>query len=376
MGGLANDQTFYDVFCAPFPKHLEVWLITQFAIEICTDNDKTHCLSGKVQISYPRMGLWKKQMLVFTTFTISVLAFPHRGDQVKHTLLLGGSPVGDDDFDGYTTSIQMITEDSVCPPDIPKLPVRREMASGELLGSRVFYCGGYFSSDTPGVKSTCHSYLLDDQAVSWEEEPSMMFSRHSFGLTAVNEKLFASGGLGELDYHRSVESFTPNEGWQVEDQMQFSQYRVYHCAVDLGSWLIIIGGCVGQTPASSSSVEAFDTSLLSESNSASWWTLASMLEPRRAHACKTGEFEGQHGIFVTGGIDSANHPVNTVEFYVAETDCWRKVASMANARYYHSTTMVGGRIVVAGGGPSYQSVEVFNGSHWMEGSRLEYGVYR
>ena len=101
-----------------------------------------------------------------------------------------------------------------------------------------------------------------------------------------------------------------------------------------------------------------------------------MVEARRAHTCNTGEFEGQLGIFVTGGLDSSNKPVNTVEFYLAAVDRWRSIASMANTRYYHSTTMVGGSIVVAGGGPSYQSVELFNGSQWLETSRLKYGVYR
>ena len=102
-----------------------------------------------------------------------------------------------------------------------------------------------------------------------------------------------------------------------------------------------------------------------------------MLEPRRAHTCHTGDFDGQHGIFVTGGLDSSNQPVNTVEFYLAAEDSWRSIASMANARYYHSTTMVGGNIVAAGGGgPSYQSVELFNGSQWVETSRLKYGVIR
>ena len=317
-----------------------------------------------------KMDPWTTQ--IFTTFAFPALAIPC--DQ--YTLLLGGFPTSDDDFDDYTTSIQMITEDSVCTPDIPKLPVRREMASGELIGSKVYYCGGYFSSDTPGVKSTCHSYLLGGESLSWKEEPSMIFSRHSFSLTAVNEQLFATGGLGDLDYHHSVESFSPNGGWQVEDQMQLSQYRVYHCAASLGSWLVVIGGCVGETPASSSSVEAFDTSLLIEGDTGAWWPLASMLEPRRAHTCNTGEFKGQHGIFVTGGLDSGNQPVNTVEFYLASADRWRSIASMANARYYHSTTMVGGNIVVAGGGPSYQTVELFNGSQWLETSRLKYGVYR
>ena len=66
----------------------------------------------------------------------------------------------------------------------------------------------------------------------------------------------------------------------------------------------------------------------------------------------------------------------SVEFYVAEEDKWKMVTTMSNPRYYHSTTIVGGNIAVAGGAPSYDSVELFNGTHWVEVDSLIYGVYR
>ena len=320
------------------------------------------------------MSLWR----CLTLFYFTCLLELNLGDQ--YTLLLGGFPTGNDDFEDYTTSIQMITGDSVCKPNIPKLPVRREMAAAELLGSQVFYCGGYFSRETPDVKDTCHSYFLVEEGSAWKEEPRMEFPRHSFGLTAVNGRLFASGGQGELGFHASVESFTHHGGWHVEDQMQLSQYRVYHCSVALWSRLVVIGGSVGHSPASSSSVEAFDTtSLLDDKRNATagtWKKLASMLEPRRAHTCHTGELEGQSGVFVTGGLNDDNRPVASVEFYVAEEDKWKMVTTMSNPRYYHSTTIVGGHIAVAGGAPSYDSVELFNGTHWVEVDSLIYGVYR
>ena len=159
--------------------------------------------------------------------------------------------------------------------------------------------------------------------------------------------------------------------------MQLSQYRAYHCFVALaslpiGPWLVLIGGSVGQSPASSTSVEAFDVSSLEvESDAtATWRKLASMLEPRRAHTCHTGYLSnsgvgGQFGVFVA-----------SVEFYVAEEDKWKMVTSISNPRYYHSTTIVGGNIAVAGGAPSYDSVEFFNGTHWSDANQLKYGVYR
>ena len=82
------------------------------------------------------------------------------------------------------------------------------MAVSEVFGGEVFYCGRYFSRETPGVKNSCHSYALLLSSISWKEQLSMKFPRHSFGLTAVNGMLFAIGGQGEIGYHASVESFT------------------------------------------------------------------------------------------------------------------------------------------------------------------------
>ena len=79
---------------------------------------------------------------------------------------------------------------------------------------------------------------------------------------------------------------------------------------------------------------------------------------------------------MTGGLNDDNRPVASVEFYVAVEDKWRMVTPMSTPRYYHSTTIAGGNIAVAGGAPSYDSVEFFNGTHWLDVNRLTYGVYR
>ena len=51
-------------------------------------------------------------------------------------------------------------------------------------------------------------------------------------------------------------------------------------------------------------------------------------------ACDTGTYEGQFGIFVTGGTYGGPQP--SVEFYVALEQRWTVLSSMTTARAYHS----------------------------------------
>ena len=69
-----------------------------------------------------------------------------------HALVMGGE-TGED---SYSTSIEMLTPDSVCTPDIPPLPVERQGASSVFYHDKVFYCGGY-NKFSRGSHATCHS---------------------------------------------------------------------------------------------------------------------------------------------------------------------------------------------------------------------------
>ena len=92
-----------------------------------------------------------------------------------------------------------------------QLPVSRVRAAATVLGSRVFYCGGYDHQ----YQKSCYSVELDAEHPVWQEEASMTTERRDFGLTAVVDKLFATGGFyGSALAHSSVEVFTYGEGWR------------------------------------------------------------------------------------------------------------------------------------------------------------------
>jgi len=284
--------------------------------------------------------------------------------QVKYTLLLGGN-VPDNDF---TPSLEMITPNLACTPNMPALPVARRLASAALLGSTIFYCGGIDSS-TPSYHGTCHSYLLGKESAKWEKEASMNYARHIFGLTVIEDRLYATGGDGFSSTQTSVESFSHETGWVIEDTMELPLPRYQHCSVALGTRLVVLGGTVSS--AISSSVQAFDTSSQALNTTAVWVSLASMKGARQVFGCSTGDFEGIFGIFVAGGWYTGD--LNTVEFYSPETDFWTNLDTLGTARTYHSLTIVNGQMVVAGGGALITSVETLNGTEWIPMNNLKAG---
>jgi len=286
--------------------------------------------------------------------------------QVQYTLLLGGDTPDND----YSKTLEMITPNLVCSPNMPALPVERIYAKAALLGSTIFYCGGQ-DAGTPSYHMTCHSYLLGKESARWEEEASMNYARDNFGLTTIGDRLYATGGSGVSSSSRtSVESFSHETGWVIEDTMELPSSRYGHCSVALGSRLVVVGGRVGGS-AESSSVQAFDTSSQALNTTASWVSLASMNSAREFLACNTGDFEKTFGIYVTGGQNTA--VLNTVEFYSPVTDTWTNLASLGTARYWHSLTKVNGQMVVAGGVTEITSVETLNGTEWIQTNNLKAG---
>ena len=97
---------------------------------------------------------------------------------------------------GYdvTLSLVLITQNKSCTPQMDQTIIAKEFASAAVLGSKIFYCGGR-QSDGQDVNS-CHSYDLGNEiGGGWQEEPSMVEARSSFGLTAAADGLIATGGV-------------------------------------------------------------------------------------------------------------------------------------------------------------------------------------
>merc|ERR1712215_79028 len=73
--------------------------------------------------------------------------------QVLHTLLLGGSTSSS----SVSTSIELITPTKTCTAG-NELPVGRNYASAAVLGSTIYYCGGFNGNN---FETSCNSYDLN-----------------------------------------------------------------------------------------------------------------------------------------------------------------------------------------------------------------------
>ena len=244
----------------------------------------------------------------------------------------------------------------------------REHAEAVVLDSKIFFCGGFNRFLSPTVTNTCYSFTMGQDSSTWVSEPSMLVARNHFGLSAVGGTIYASGGESRYEddqTYDSVESYTEERGWQIESSMEMTQGREGHCSVALKTRLLVIGGSVDSSV--SDTVQAFDTENLPEG----WVSLRSMTMGRSGHACQGALYDGEEGIFVSGGYE--DDVSASVEFYRPTSDTWSNITPLNIGRRYQSMTVVSDQLVVAGGdceGSGWNSVEMFNGSHWLVTTHL------
>ena len=135
--------------------------------------------------------------------------------------------------------------------------------------------------------------------------------------------------------------------------MRLPSSTSHHCAVSIGSRIIIIGGQVAGS-SNSNKVIQFDL----DHPSWGWRRLEGTKKGRQHHGCTVGTYQGQQGIFVTGGSNKGN---DQVEFFVDAARKWRDVIpSMSSNRYYHTSSIIGGALYSHGGAGSEGTQEVFN----------------
>ena len=161
---------------------------------------------------------------------------------VMHTLILGGETSS-----GYTASLELITENVVCTPDLPSLPTPTKNAQARrnietlkpyrfssnfqafLYENEIFHCGGMTEEALPFTEK-CFSLSLTAPGAGWKQEHSMVFARTFFATSVIGNTVYASGGQGDYNRavnHVSVESFQSGRGWQLEHNMQLDYFRSF-----------------------------------------------------------------------------------------------------------------------------------------------------
>ena len=100
-----------------------------------------------------------------------------RTRRTTHALVMGGTT------SDFSTTIEMLTPDSVCTPDIPPLPVGRVAARSVFYHDKIYYCGGF--SDDFSPQATRHSLSVLEEEAQWQQESSLVMARRGFTMTVV-----------------------------------------------------------------------------------------------------------------------------------------------------------------------------------------------
>jgi len=268
------------------------------------------------------------------------------------TLLLGGTTTQG----AYSTSMELVTEHLSCVPSMPELPLAVHLSAAVLLGSTILHCGGH-SSLIPHYSRECFSYALEQAGASWQHSASMNHPRKAFTLQVYHGQVFAIGGesdWGVAVTGSTVEVFTPGQGWEMSPEMQMPSHRSYHCSAIIDTRVIVIGGHVSGA-AYSASVIQFDFSLPDQG----WTDLHATSVGHQHHSCQVGSFQGQQGVYVVGGSNKGH---TKVEFFVDSVNRWQTLPALKIERYHHSSSIMGGKLFVHGGGhnSAKASQEMFN----------------
>merc|ERR1712098_176058 len=303
------------------------------------------------------------RMLHHQILLISITCLPSICLGDTHSLLMSGLTTH-----GLDTSITLLTDDGDCVPDLPALPEGRSNAGSTLLGNTILICGGGMED---GYSNTCHSYTLGSGQEEWMTESSMVLARQGFGMTAIQEKVYATGGLMGSTRYSSVEIYTPNSGWTMEDSMDMGKSRHHHCSIAFEDKLIVIGGYVDGHI--SSSVMSYNTDGETQDG---WVAINSLNTARYYHACDSSYHLGNYGVFVAGGENTNFNRISTVEFLDSRTLTWIQLGDMKTARDNHSLSRINQKLVAAGGYDNgdnrLTSIEMFNGTHWMSAGHLAF----
>ena len=146
--------------------------------------------------------------------------------------------------------------------------------------------------------------------------------------------------------------------------MTLGHTRLGHCSLGFNNSLFVVAGFVNGY--GSKSVMEFN---LGAGSLGEWVSLADLALPRYYPACGNGHYQGQKGMYVSGGNRYTKYvQEKSVEFYNPKENQWVTIHSMLYVRHHHTLTELDSRMVAAGG-VSYsnsivQSFEFLDGDTW------------
>jgi len=230
-----------------------------------------------------------------------------------------------------------------------------------LPNGKVLLAGGFINSvwDYSGSTSYNGADLYDSVTGALSETGNMIASRGGHTATLLaNGKVLIAGGADQDPTGTglaSAELYDPGTGAFTQTG-NMAAGRFLHTATQLqDGTVLIVGGAQTSTSAPLATAEIYDPS------TGSFTMTGAMTTAREQH---TATLLADGRVLIVGGTTSTGgnlQPTATVEIYDPSTRSFSVTRSMAEARTFHTATLLpGGNVLVAGGGSENFTAEVYD----------------
>lgn len=219
-------------------------------------------------------------------------------------------------------------------PETP-LPRGLEQFGMAAIGDRIYAAGGYASGEEGGVAPSAAMWSWSQQGNIWQREAAMPAAKADFALLAVEDRLYAVGGL---DGDRSMFVFDPVERvWDSVDVPDGVSRRAA-AAIAVEGRIYVVGGLL--EGAATDRVDIYDPQ-------ADEWSLGAALPGARsgpAVAAHSGR------IHLLGGRDTRHATLQSHISWRPGDAQWRDEADLPSPRTGADAAVLNDGIYLVGGG--------------------------
>jgi len=246
-------------------------------------------------------------------------------------IVAGGSERGQ----GHTNKVAMYNVAQTRWEDFSDMKFVRHSHKIGVVDGKLFCLGGY---GTRGTNNKRYRFLdvleiYDSAQKMWLVHPERMhLPRKDFGMVVIDDEIFVAGGESNSRIVPDCEVFNFSSGkWMKIASMNTKRRQCGSC--EFGGRFWIAGGFQGgsKKKAILSSSEMYDP------HEDIWYQMPPLAEPR--YGCSLQKMNDK--LFCIGGYNTQHDPVNTIEVFDFESNCWRRWKSrIMKARGSHEAVVI------------------------------------
>lgn len=202
------------------------------------------------------------------------------------------------------------------------------------IGSKIFSLGG-FNRATREWSKSLDFYDVDKN--SWENKSQINSDNSFFSATLFEKKIYVAGGLNKSKgYSTNFHIYdSENDSWITSEPMSYE--RAYCGISSLNNKIYVFGGI--NNSGLVNTVEEFNI------KTNKWKSKANMSIGRKDP--KVVSF--QDSLFIIGGLDADNKPIDKIDVYNPRTDKWSNLGTLPFVRSSFGLVQDNSKIYILGG---------------------------